>query len=118
MTEAETLLQIQVALEAVAQAQETLDVAEARLRAARALYAKVRPLTAAERDRFAARVKAGGPLCCKEGREWLLGQLSPLWACELNAWAYEALACSDKRPERLLEYADKVRALKLDELPP
>jgi hypothetical protein len=113
----EALLQVQIAVKAVAQVRETLDVAEARLRAARALYVKVRPLTAAERDRLAARVEAGGPLCCKEGREWLIGQLPGVWAEELSAWAYDRLGCSEKRPERLLEYADKVRRLKLDELP-
>lgn len=117
MTEAQAVRQIEIARKAVAQAQEALATAEAQLRDARRAYAKARPLTESERDILACRVEGGSALCCREGRTWLRKRLPPIWAEALNDWAYRALACSERRPERIVEYGQKVRALKLDELP-
>ena len=117
-SEAQALLQIEIAQEAARRAREALEAAEAQLSAAMRAYAKARPLTAVERETLAKRVARGAPLCCVEGRRWLREQLPQTWADVLNSWAYEALSCSEKRPERIAEYADRVRALKLDELPP
>lgn len=116
-TEEQALAQIKIARGAIDQAQETLDAAKAELLAARRAYAKARPLTADERELLAKRVECGGALCCM-GQEWLRGQLPPFWADALGGWAYNTLACNEQRPERLQEYADRVRGLKLDELPP
>jgi type II secretory pathway pseudopilin PulG len=118
ITEEQALLQIEIARKDADQAREALQAAEAQLLAARRAYVKTRPLTADEREQLALRVGRGDPLCCEKGRAWLLEYLPPFWADVLNGWAYETLACSDKRAEWLREYADKVRGLKLDELPP
>jgi len=124
ITEEQALIQIEIARKDADQAREALQAAEAQLLAAEAqllaakrAYVKARPLTTSERERLAQRVGRGYPLCC-EGRTWLRAHLPPLWADMLNVWAYETLACSEKRSERLREYAEKVRGLKLDELPP
>jgi hypothetical protein len=117
MTEAEALLQIEVARKGADEAHEALYAAEAQLLATRRAYAKARPLTEAERDALAQRVEHGYPLCCKEGRTWLSERLPPFWVDALSGWAYEQLACSEKRPRWLREYAEKVRRLALDELP-
>lgn len=94
---------------------ETLARHEGQLDDERQRYATARPLTEAEREELAKHVEVGGALCCHEGLTWLRERLPEPWAQALNGWAYEHLGCQEK--SRRAEFAKKVRALKLDQLP-
>lgn len=78
-------------------------------------YAVARPLTEAERTELAEYVAAGGALCCPSGLAWLRERLPEPWAQAINGWAYEQLGCREASKRTV--YAEKVRALKLDQFP-
>lgn len=81
-------------------------------------YAQKRPLTEVERDTMAKMVEKGDALCCGPGLDRLkaLG-LPEIWALSINSWAYAKTGCSNRPDRTLSEWAARVRALKLDELP-
>ena len=71
-------------------------------------HCKRNPLTAEVVAEMAAHVRGGGELCCDKGFAWLQEHVDPIWARVLNCWAHDALSCSEDRPERLQEYAQKI----------
>lgn len=51
------------------------------------------PLSPAACNALRDRVRAGLPLCCKDGAAFLAAVVDPIWAEHLNEWAYDALTC-------------------------
>ena len=73
-------------------------------------YCVQNPLSTEVIEKMAERVRVGEPLCCNAAIPWLQENVGPLWAPVISRWAYEALACREKRQEFLEEYAQKVLA--------
>lgn len=63
---------------------------------------------AALRARIAKGQKHEG-LCCDNGREWMRknSDLDSVWIEIINHWAYEALACSQTRPEDIAYHVQR-----------
>ena len=78
-------------------------------------YCRRRPLTEGEHAAVVSRVASGMPLCCEDGREFLMTIVTDIWAELLNDWAYEKLAC--KSPDKDRDVA-AVQGLLRNEPPP
>lgn len=80
--------------EVVVQATNFHAAAEESLRNFVLTYLKQHPLSEAQKSALIDAFQAGRPLCCEKGRETLSKFVDPIWAQELNEWAYDSLRCS------------------------
>jgi hypothetical protein len=92
----------------IARADKAAGAAQAALLAFVEAHLRKHPLSTATIAALDGRLRAGLPLCCKEGREYLATVVDPIWAAALNGWAYQSLSCKGAVPSDLAEYPAKL----------